>query len=152
MKYHYFLPYYSIFSYIPLTKVDPNFDITFFLTLTKFLSFTGLIDSSYVDRNNHLLNVTFAVLVYSGFRALPPLASSQHPLFLVKIIHSWPKLAPGLNTFAGSVFFINDIWLNSASTYCGRSVIKAKSKSCRIIQKNHFCIHVSNSSRCFWGW
>ena len=104
MKYHYFLPYYSIFSHIPLTKVDPNVDITLFLTLTKFLSLTGFIDSSYVDRNNHLLNVTFAVLVYSGFRALLPLASGQHPLFLVKIIHSWPKLAPGLNTFAGSVF------------------------------------------------
>ena len=118
MKYYYFLPHYSLFSHIPLTKVDPNVDITFFLTLGKFLSLTGLIDSSYVDRNNHLLNVTFTVLVYSGFRALPPLASGQHPLFLVKIIHSWPKLAPGLNTFAGSVFFINDIWLNSASTCC----------------------------------
>ena len=118
MKYYYFLPHYSIFSHIPPTKVDPNVDITFFLTLTKLLSLTGLIDSFHADRNNHLLNVTFAVLVYSGFRALPPLASGQHPLFLVKIIHSWPKLAPGLNKFAGSVFFINDIWLNSASTYC----------------------------------
>ena len=118
MKYHYFLPYYSIFSHIPLTKVDPNVDITLFLTLTKFLSLTGLKNSFYVDRNNHLLNATFAVLVYSGFRALPPLASGQHPLFLVKIIHSWPKLAPGLDTFAGSVFFIYDIWLNLASTYC----------------------------------
>ena len=88
MKYHYFLPYYSIFSYITPTKVDPNVNITFFLTLTKYLSLTGLIDSSYVDRNNHLLNVTVAVLVYNGFRALPPLASGQHPLFLVKIIHS----------------------------------------------------------------
>ena len=64
--------------------MDPNVDITFFLTLTKFLSLTGLIDSSYVDRNNHLLNVVFAVLVYGGFRALLPLASSQHPLFWSK--------------------------------------------------------------------
>ena len=104
MKYHYFLPYYSIFSHIPLTKVDPNVDITFFLTLGKFLSLTGLIDSSYVDRNNYLLNVTFAVLVYNGFRALPPLASGQHPLFLVKIHHSWTKLAPGLEIGAGLVF------------------------------------------------
>ena len=66
MKYHYFLPNYSIFSHIPLTKVDPNVDITFFLTLTKFLSLNGLIDSLYVDRNNHLSNVTFALFAKVG--------------------------------------------------------------------------------------
>ena len=88
MKYHYFLPYYSIFSHIPLTKVDPNVDITFFMTLKKFLSLIGPKESSYVGRNGHLLNVTFAALVYGGFRALLPLASGQPLFFLIKIIHS----------------------------------------------------------------
>ena len=66
--------------------MDPNIDITFFLALTKFLSLIGPKESSYVGRNDHLLNVTFAALVYGGFRALPPLASGQHPLFLSKSI------------------------------------------------------------------
>ena len=105
-----------------ILSMIPCVDITFLLALTKFLSLIGPKESSYVGRNDHLLNVTFAALVYGGFRALPPLASGQHPLFLVKIIHSWPKLAPGLDTFAGSVFFIYDIWLNLASTYCDRKV------------------------------
>ena len=76
-------------------------------------------EAPYMGRNGHTLSGQFLAVVICGFRALPPLGSGQHPLFSLVFIHPWPKEGPGLETFAGTIFFMDGIGLNSASTCCG---------------------------------
>ena len=76
------------------------------------------LESVEMGRNGHFLSCHFLALVISGFRALAPTKSGEHPLFSRVFNHLHTKEGPGLEKCAGPVFFIYGIGLDSASTCC----------------------------------
>ena len=72
------------------------------------------LESVEMGRNGHFLSCHFLALVISGFRALAPTKSGEHPLF-------WPVFnctgtieGPDVETFAGLSFSMFGLGLNSA--------------------------------------
>ena len=80
------------------------------------------LESVEMGRNGHFLSCHFLALVISGFRALAPTKSGEHPLFTLVSNHLHTREGPGLEKSAGPVFFIYDIGLDSASTCCVQQI------------------------------
>ena len=70
------------------------------------------------EKNGHFLSSLFVAVALGILRPLAPLASGQHPLFRLFFIHTGTIEGADAKSFAGTIFLMYGLGLNSVSTCC----------------------------------
>ena len=90
------------------------------MSLEEIFGTIGPFETPYGGKNGHFLISLFVAVALGVLRPLAPLASGQYPLLRIFFIHAGTIEGADAKSFAGTIFLMYGLGLNSASTYCVR--------------------------------